>query len=261
MSVVTQLNFISTLENSDNNNNNNNNTCILRLSTSRSEEVNNNDNINNIEEDETAEIYINENEINDEVVEFISGSAWLLPQLFTEEEVEEIRETAQQHHSSVQHGLSYCYKACFDSEELSERISQRIQSALDSHSATLNKSKDDSKERLKIEKLIKQLRFITYPIGGYIGPHTDGIRVCPDTLQFSNLTLILYLQTSNTGETKFLRGDKENYSEWYSVIPRKGSVLIFNHNLLHMGVGVGHEGKVLLRGDIVAKGLAPSPTI
>mgnify|MGYP005996229189 CR=1 FL=1 len=99
--------------------------------------------------------------------------------------------------------------------------------------------------------LIEQLRYIEYPSGGYIGPHTDGVRVCPVTLQATNMTMILYLQDSFTGETKFLHGTKSENKAICSITPRKGNMLIFQHHLLHMGDGVGNEGKILLRGDIV----------
>lgn len=100
--------------------------------------------------------------------------------------------------------------------------------------------------------LIEQLRYITYPSGGYIGPHTDGVRVCPLTFKQTTMTMILYLQDSETGETKYLMGDKTNYTEVCGITPKKGNMLLFQHQLLHMGDGVGNEGKILLRGDIVA---------
>lgn len=115
----------------------------------------------------------------------------------------------------------------------------------------LKLSEQFTMNQLKELSLIEQLRFIKYPSGGYIGPHTDGVRVCPKTFRATNLTMIVYLSDSETGETIFLRGDKSNPSSHCRVQPVKGSVLLFQHHLLHMGDGVGKEGKILLRGDIV----------
>jgi hypothetical protein len=100
--------------------------------------------------------------------------------------------------------------------------------------------------------LINNLRYIVYPAGGFIGPHTDGVRVCPDTGLQTSLTLIIYLQDSETGHTHFLKGDRTNYTEICSVLPQRGTALIFQHHLLHMGDGVGPEGKILFRGDMLA---------
>ena len=99
--------------------------------------------------------------------------------------------------------------------------------------------------------LIEQLRYIMYPSGGFIGPHTDGVKVCPQTFRCTKMTMILYLSDSDTGETIFLRGHKSDPVEYCKIKPRKGSMVLFQHHLLHMGDGVGKEGKILLRGDIV----------
>ena len=115
----------------------------------------------------------------------------------------------------------------------------------------VDKIKNQSFETSSPVKLIKQLRFIVYPSGGYIGPHTDGIRVCPDEGKKTSFTLIIYLKDSETGHTRFLSGTTKDYTEMCSIQPKRGSALIFRHHLLHMGDGVGTEGKILLRGDIL----------
>ena len=95
------------------------------------------------------------------------------------------------------------------------------------------------------------MRYIVYPSGGFIGPHTDGVRVCPDEGKQTAFTLIIYLKDSESGHTRFLSGTTKDYVELCSLQPKRGSALIFRHHLLHMGDGVGPEGKILLRGDII----------
>jgi len=37
----------------------------------------------------------------------------------------------------------------------------------------------------------------------------------------------------------------------HSVVPRRGSILLFPHEALHEGTGVGADSKFLLRGDLL----------
>lgn len=83
-------------------------------------------------------------------------------------------------------------------------------------------------------------------------------------LQASTTSFLLYLSTSvDTGETNFLvTGSEEDTRDQtdgedgassilYSVQPQRGSLLVFPHDAYHEGVGVGAEGKILLRGNLL----------
>jgi hypothetical protein len=206
------------------------------------------------------------------IVEFVPNAGWLVEGLLSEEECDAIISTCEEFPLEVQHGLSYCNKACFDDSDLATLIQEKIcarfascgglSRSLNLPISSITVEEEEYQQFLKEWErpsssldmehchLIEQLRYISYPPGGFIGPHTDGVRVCPITLKATQVTLILYLQHSEAGQTRFLRGTKSDYTEFCAITPQKGSALLFRHQLLHLGDGVGPEGKLLLRGDL-----------
>jgi len=69
----------------------------------------------------------------------------------------------------------------------------------------------------------------------------------------STHTMLLYLQdTFEAGSTQILN-DVSSREPLAKVEPRKGSILIFPHDIAHRGDVVSSEGKVLLRGDLITK--------
>lgn len=104
------------------------------------------------------------------------------------------------------------------------------------------------------------LRFIRYPLGGYIAPHTDGIRVDEASGQQTRCSFLLYLSTvpeGEGGETTFLERLPEQCAEGemprilHSFRPISGKILIFPHSCPHQGEACGVAfSKVLLRGDL-----------
>eukprot|EP00746_Dinoflagellata_sp_MGD_P136073 gnl/MRDRNA2_/MRDRNA2_70061_c0_seq2.p1 gnl/MRDRNA2_/MRDRNA2_70061_c0~~gnl/MRDRNA2_/MRDRNA2_70061_c0_seq2.p1 ORF type:complete len:276 (+),score=30.83 gnl/MRDRNA2_/MRDRNA2_70061_c0_seq2:60-887(+) len=101
-------------------------------------------------------------------------------------------------------------------------------------------------------RICSQMRFLRYPPGGYIAPHTDGVRIDEDTLHETTTSFLLYLEDipeGEGGETEFLTS-VENGDVVASVLPKSGSILLFPHTVPHQGNGVGMHPKVLLRGDL-----------
>jgi hypothetical protein len=103
------------------------------------------------------------------------------------------------------------------------------------------------------------LRFIRYPLGGFIAPHTDGVRVDECSGKLTRYSFLLYLASvpeGEGGETTFLDrlpeacepGEQPETLD--SIRPIEGSILLFPHSTPHQGEAVGRHTKVLLRGDL-----------
>ena len=143
-------------------------------------------------------------------------------------------------------------------------------------------------KHLGFEHVLSDMRFIEYPPGGHILPHTDGVRRDEVTGVDSTHSMLLFTRdvpVGEGGETEFLdgvggeggagvggvgsvrgagstearrdRGDAvdarpepEDPRVLFAARPRRGSVLLFPHDVAHRGACVGTHAKVLLRGDL-----------
>lgn len=90
----------------------------------------------------------------------------------------------------------------------------------------------------------ERFRGYRYQRGQRFAPHYDGPFVRNDDDR-SALTLLLYLNEGfDGGETRFL--------DWQSTVtPKTGSVLLFDHAILHEGAGVLAGTKYALRSDVM----------
>lgn len=105
---------------------------------------------------------------------------------------------------------------------------------------------------LGFSHVCSDLRFLRYPLGGFIAPHVDGVRCDEDNGRETTTSFLLYLETvpvNEGGETEFLTG-LDDGDVVCAARPIAGSILIFPHGLPHQGSGVGKFPKVLLRGDL-----------
>jgi hypothetical protein len=101
-------------------------------------------------------------------------------------------------------------------------------------------------------RALPDMRFIEYPLGGYIAPHVDGPSFDEASASLSTHTFLLYLRdTSEGGATHIL--SELNGDTLASLQPVTGSILLFPHATAHWGDVVGDEPKVLLRGDLVCE--------
>lgn len=102
---------------------------------------------------------------------------------------------------------------------------------------------------LGFTRVLPSLRFIIYTSGGFIAPHTDGIRYDAVTNHPSTHSFLLYLcDTTEGGATEFLTQVRDG-EVLQSVQPKEGAILVFPHDIPHQGIGVENR-KVLLRGDL-----------
>jgi len=99
-------------------------------------------------------------------------------------------------------------------------------------------------------RALPDMRFIEYPLGGYIAPHVDGPSFDEASASLSTHTFLLYLcDTKEGGATHIL--SEMHGDTLASLQPVTGSILLFPHATAHWGDVVGDEPKVLLRGDLV----------
>jgi hypothetical protein len=100
-------------------------------------------------------------------------------------------------------------------------------------------------------RVLPSMRYIEYPLGGFIAPHTDGPSFDEALQRMSTHTMLLYLHSvhDGSGATEILSALDGVLLQ--SVEPIRGSILIFPHETPHRGDVVGAEGKVLLRGDLI----------
>jgi predicted 2-oxoglutarate/Fe(II)-dependent dioxygenase YbiX len=105
----------------------------------------------------------------------------------------------------------------------------------------------------------ERLRFLRYKPGQQFKAHYDGCFVRPDGVERSYITVQLYLNDGFVGgETTFLDVNGRNE---FNVVPKEGSVLIFEHHLLHQGSQLIEGTKYCLRTDIMYRPLSADQTI
>lgn len=105
-------------------------------------------------------------------------------------------------------------------------------------------------------------RFTRYSEGHHFKPHKDGLFVLHDNYR-SIYTVMLYLNDSfEGGTTKFyetdplqkVSGDTEallQVAPKVNLIPKTGTLVIFNHDALHEGLPITKGKKYVLRTDII----------
>jgi hypothetical protein len=104
--------------------------------------------------------------------------------------------------------------------------------------------------------LNERMRILRYDPGTYFAPHCDGCYIRsneagPDRRgERSFVTAQLYLNDGFTGgSTRFLHEWDE--TQFYDVVPKAGSVLLFQHDLYHEGSLLVEGRKYALRTDVM----------
>lgn len=102
-------------------------------------------------------------------------------------------------------------------------------------------------------ELNERLRFLRYDVGEYFAPHLDGRydrpAGHPREGDYSQITVQLYLNEGfEGGTTRFFHAQT---NEFYDVVPKTGSVLLFEHKLDHSGEVVAKGRKYAMRTDIM----------
>lgn len=94
--------------------------------------------------------------------------------------------------------------------------------------------------------LNERLRIYRYQPGQYFKPHRDG-RFVRDSGELSLLTALFFLNdVTQGGQTRIWDGKAQ-----FDIAPTAGSVLIFDHSLLHEGRTLEGGVKYVLRSDVM----------
>lgn len=94
--------------------------------------------------------------------------------------------------------------------------------------------------------LNERLRFYRYAPGQYFEWHRDGAYV-RDERERSRLTVMLYLSECEAGGTT----DFDAREGEFTVTPRTGTALVFEHHVRHRGAPVERGVKLVLRTDVM----------
>ncbi len=135
-------------------------------------------------------------------------------------------------------------RAIIDDQVTAELIWKRIATALTKENEAQLHQIQRGDRTWRAVGLNERLRFLRYDPGTFFGPHMDGSysREDPAHPQYGHTSFVtaqIYLNGGfEGGATRFLnyRNDKG-----YDVVPNAGSILLFQHNIVH-------EGSVLLKG-------------
>jgi Rps23 Pro-64 3,4-dihydroxylase Tpa1-like proline 4-hydroxylase len=106
----------------------------------------------------------------------------------------------------------------------------------------------------KVSCLNERLSFLKYSPGEYFRAHQDGYYIRLDDSEISYITVQIYLndlKTEDGGETTFIENAYNGIYKNYSVIPKVGRVLLFEHDIEHEGSILKHGLKYCIRTDIM----------
>lgn len=148
-------------------------------------------------------------------------------------------------------------RCIIDDPDFAELLYQRLLTKLESEPSLLNPLVNWKMEgKQHAVGLNERLRILRYDPGCYFRPHSDGcyIRGFEAGLdrrgERSEVTLLLYLNDDyQGGYTRLL--DYKNSQSGHSVLPKAGSVLLFEHPCLHEGATLEAGQKYVVRTDIM----------
>lgn len=103
-------------------------------------------------------------------------------------------------------------------------------------------------QNLAFEKLGSHFRMYKYTPGQYFKPHKDG-HFEENNLE-SMITVLFYLNDTEGGETVLMPYGYRYPQDFIYIKPKKGDVLIFDHNIWHEGKPVTSGQKYVLRTDM-----------
>jgi Rps23 Pro-64 3,4-dihydroxylase Tpa1-like proline 4-hydroxylase len=104
-------------------------------------------------------------------------------------------------------------------------------------------------EGKRLKCLNERLSCLKYSPGEYFKPHFDGNYLRPDESELSYITVQIYLNDTDGGETRFY--DRFSSQNFVDVIPKIGRVLLFEHRLYHAGISVKSGLKYCIRTDVM----------
>jgi Rps23 Pro-64 3,4-dihydroxylase Tpa1-like proline 4-hydroxylase len=111
-------------------------------------------------------------------------------------------------------------------------------------------------ERNPVSCLNERLSFLKYSPGEYFKAHEDGCYIRPDNSEISYITVQIYLndlKEEDGGATTFIKNTYNKIYQDYSVIPKVGRVLLFEHEIEHEGSLLNNGLKYCIRTDVMYK--------
>jgi len=155
--------------------------------------------------------------------------------------------------------IRHCGRRIVDDEKMAQLLFARILTAVrgTQHEKKLRHApwitgNNNNGDEITAMGLNERLRFLKYGPGHFFAPHQDlrfvrGPAAGKRAGETSHVTVQLYLNDRfKGGATRFLCGARH-----YDVKPKVGSVLIFDHDLLHEGSKVTGGIKYSMRSDIM----------
>ena len=160
------------------------------------------------------------------------------------------------------------YRNSFFNQNVAQTLFERIQKLYPKRDFTQSLNIDhDNHKNWKLTGINPLFRTIKYHNQGSLIPHYDAPYIESDTKR-TLVTMVIYLTDNKTGRTRFIRDEQSNLSsydrdleDWthkaqesdvlFSVNPKAGSALIFDHRVLHDSEELINEQKVILRTDLV----------
>jgi len=160
-----------------------------------------------------------------------------------------------------------CGRSIIDDAKLADSIYEKVMAAIRGtqpfeekvmHAPWVSKvsaqNNAGANDRLTAIGLNERLRVMKYTKGNFFATHQDiaytrGPEFGDRAGETSHITVQIYLNEKfKGGTTRFVSGER-----YYDVQPRKGSALVFDHNLLHQGAEVTRGQKYSVRTDIMFK--------
>ena len=102
--------------------------------------------------------------------------------------------------------------------------------------------------------LNERLSFLKYSTGEYFRAHEDGYYIRPDNSEMSYITVQIYLndlKEEDGGATTFIKDTYNRIYQDYSIIPKVGRVLLFEHDIEHEGSILKNGLKYCIRTDVM----------
>lgn len=199
--------------------------------------------------------------------------AAVIHNLFTHEECTSLinRAEAKGFEEALVHGpfgqevlrkdIRNCKRCILDDTELTNEWFTRVMNALEGSElkdkiadAHWVESNDIGKSTFRVVGLNERVRILRYDPGQYFGVHKDnrfirGSEFGSREGEESHLTFLLYLNDKmKGGETRI-----ENGGRYHEVVPKVGSVLIFDHDISHEAMRVVSGVKYCCRSDVMYK--------
>lgn len=147
-----------------------------------------------------------------------------------------------------------------DDTELAEKLFEKIKNYLPQELEITSENPSEA-GLWQLKGLNERLRYCRYAAQQYFHRHLDGVHYRNADLQ-SKLTFMIYLNDAEEfegGRTLFYK-DRISAEIWATYTPRRGDLIIFDHNIWHEGELLQSGEKFVLRSDILYERIA-SPTV